>query len=143
MGKRLLLAYLISPWGAALVPLLWFGLFLVADGSVPMELVTREVTRTVEWAYVAGLVLVPVYFLFEYFGWHGWRVYVPTAIAAGIVLPMWVGAARVLWEVRSIAATGSGGIGAVSSGCSLELLGALGAGLSGVIFSLVMRRPKP
>jgi hypothetical protein len=137
MGKRLVFAYLISPWGAAL-PLLGFYLVAFAVDPFPIDIITREVTRTVPWAYLAGLVLLPVYFLFERLGWRGWRVYVPTAVAAGIVLPIGVGAARFLWEVRSIAATGSGGIGAVSVGTPFLLLGAIGGGLSGVVFSIVL-----
>src|SRR6476469_3047249 len=106
MGKRLLLAYLISPWGAAL-PMLGPDLVALAVGPFPVAIIARWVMLTVAWAYAAGLVLLPAYFLFEHLGWRGWRAYVPTAIAAGIVLPLCLEAAQFLWEVRSVAA-GSG-----------------------------------
>jgi hypothetical protein len=36
-------------------------------------------------AYVIGLILLPVWWLFERQGWRGWRCYVPTAAGAGFL----------------------------------------------------------
>lgn len=143
MGKRLLVACLVAPWGAALSVLGFYLVVAVAEGPFPISIVSREVVRTVGWAYLGGLVLLPLYFLFDHRGWHGWRVYVPTAVAAGVVLPLCVEAAQFFWEARSSAASGSGGIGAVSIGTPFVLLGAIGGGLAGVVFSIVIRRPNP
>ena len=34
-------------------------------------------------AYTVGLLLLPMYLLFERWGWRGWSTYVPTAVVAG------------------------------------------------------------
>jgi len=134
MGKRLVFAFLISPWGAALAILRFYAVDLAA--GLPFDIAARGFMLTLLWAYLAGLVLLPVYFLFERLGWRGWRVYVPTAVAAGIVLPLCVEAAG-----RYVATTGSGGIGAESSGPPFSLLGATCGGLGGVVFSIVLGKP--
>ena len=50
-----------------------------------LDVTGRLVAMALVISYVAGLFLLPVYWVFEGFGWRGWRSYVPTAAVAGLV----------------------------------------------------------
>ena len=44
-------------------------------------------------SYFVGLLPLPVFFVFEAFGWRGWRVYVPTGFVAGLLVTVQIGGA--------------------------------------------------
>jgi hypothetical protein len=46
---------------------------------------TALLTSAVVFAYFIGLLLLPVYRVFEKAGWRDWRYYVPTGTGAGLV----------------------------------------------------------
>lgn len=44
-------------------------------------------------SYLVGLLLLPLFLVFEAFGWRGWRVYVPTGLVAGLLVTIQIGGA--------------------------------------------------
>ena len=78
--KRVLFAWSVAPPGAVVVMGLLLFIAVVAGERVrPLLMIASAVTI----AYVTGLLLLPVWWLFERAGWRGWRYYVPAAAIAG------------------------------------------------------------
>jgi len=82
--NRVLLAYAIAPAGALVVA----AMFRVVDPIVTREPMrgTSILTVAMPVAYVVGLFMLPLWWLFTKFGWRGWRFYVPTGACAGLVI---------------------------------------------------------
>jgi hypothetical protein len=82
--NRVLLAYAIAPAGALVVA----AIFRVVDPIVTGEPIrgTSIMTVAMVVAYVIGLLMLPLWWLFTKLGWRGWRFYVPTGALAGLVI---------------------------------------------------------
>jgi hypothetical protein len=82
-------AYLAAPLGTVGWLLLWgtyaFGNAPLVDRSAATNIAIAAVAGGVLVSYVCGVVLLPVYILFEAQAWRGWKIYVPTGAAAGLL----------------------------------------------------------
>jgi len=61
------------------------------------------IVSAVTIAYVVGLVLFPMWWLFERAGWRGWRCYAPTAAVAGFwVSYLGLGGPDAAWQTHAV-----------------------------------------
>jgi len=116
-------AYLRAPFGAVLGTLLWGAALGAIDPAQPslMGVLVAILAMTVLCAYVVGVLLLPVFLVYERLRWRGARFYVPTAVLAGLVI---MGA----WQPMASRA-GELALGAL---CGLG---------SGIVFSVRLRLP--
>ena len=78
-------AYLLAPFGAALGTLLWGAAIGGIDPAEPsvMRFLIGILAIAVLCAYVVGVLLLPVFLLYEWLRWRGARFDAPTAVLAG------------------------------------------------------------
>ena len=132
-------AYLVAPVGT-IAWLLFWGTYatksgLLIDSSAATNIAIAVVVSGVLISYVCGLLLLPVYVLFEAYAWRGWKIYVPTGAAAGLLALALAG--RFLPGLL----TGWGGAEPVHLS-HVVLWGGCGA-LSAAVFSLQVARTQP
>ena|SRR6476660_7243638 len=80
----------IAPVGTGVAGLLFFVVSFAFDPNSTVTVHNIETALGIVFAmiltsYLVGLLLLPVFLLFERLHWRGWRVYVPTASLAGVV----------------------------------------------------------
>ena len=83
-------AYLVSPLGTVVgvvaVILFLFSTNLRASLTMAsLEAASFAVVMGVIISYFVGLLLLPVYLIFEKFHWRGWQAYLPSGLAAGVL----------------------------------------------------------
>jgi hypothetical protein len=94
-GRRLInvppivLAYAIAPLGAVPTSGALSVYYAIAEDDLVHG--TAFMTFAVTVAYVIGLPLLLVWWIFEKAGWRGWRYYVPTATFTGALVGFWGG----------------------------------------------------
>jgi hypothetical protein len=82
-------AYLVAPIGTIAWLFLW-GTYTASSGpfvdrSAATNIAIATAVCGVLISYVCGVLLLPVYVLFEACSWRGWKIYVPTGAAAGLL----------------------------------------------------------
>jgi hypothetical protein len=119
-------AYVRAPFGAVLGTLLWGAALGAIDPAQPsvMWLLLAILAIAVLCAYVVGVLLLPVFLVYERLRWRGAHFYVPTAVLAGLLT---IG---VIQPPESRAA-----------GPAALVLGALCGLGSGIVFSVRLRLP--
>ena len=82
-------AYLMAPVGTIAWLLLWgtyaFRTGPPVDRSAATNLAIATVAFGILVSYVCGVLLLPIFVLFEAYAWRGWKIYVPTGAAAGVL----------------------------------------------------------
>jgi hypothetical protein len=125
--RRVWLAYLCGPVGAALFVLICDGVVFLLNASGATVSVTasragdlgRIIAVAVAISYIAGAFLLPFYWIFDERGWRGWRYYVPTSTVWGVVVAwvMSVGRPTAPWSWYAMCAGSGAACGAVFSMC--------------------------
>ena len=98
---QIFVAYLVAPIGALSVLTAVAVIAIIVDESSRSWFI---VLTGVLIAYVVGLLLLPLWWVFDKQGWRGWRYYVPTAAIAGFIISFIGMGGPDAWENHAIAA---------------------------------------
>lgn len=105
--KRVLIAYVIAPAGAAVVAsaIMLYGAITGRSISGIVNFGPAVVATAVVMAYMVGLMMLPAFWFFEKAGWRGWRCYVSVATIAGPVANyLMLGGAHRPWQFYIVCA---------------------------------------
>lgn len=83
-------AYLVSPLGTVAGVAVYTIVSVVGDPHLALGEIGAAfgymALIAVAISYFVGVLLLPVYLMFEAFGWRGWKIYVPTGLVAGLLV---------------------------------------------------------
>ena len=83
-------AYLVSPLGTVGGVAVYTIVSVVGDRQLALSEIGAAfgymAVIGVAISYFVGVLLLPVFLMFEAFGWRGWKVYVPTGLVAGLLV---------------------------------------------------------
>jgi hypothetical protein len=84
-AKTVLKAYAIAPFAPAVL-LVVIG----PAGGGDLDNTFAFALMALIFSYIGGAFSLPLYWLYEWLGWRGWRFYLPTAAVGGIVMAVWI-----------------------------------------------------